>query len=211
MLSLTTIALFALAAFMLALTPGPDMLYIATRSVAQGRRAGVVSALGVHAGVLVHTLAAAAGLSTVIAASATAFGLIKLAGAVYLIFLGIKTLMDDAGMLAVEAVGHAGLRAIFYQGLITNILNPKVILFFLAFLPQFVDPARGSVALQLVSLGLLLFVVSLPVDMAVGLAGGAIGSWLRARKNIQTFSKWMTGSVFIALGIATALHGSRNT
>ncbi|WP_097459042.1 LysE family translocator [Mangrovitalea sediminis] len=209
MLSLTTVGVFALASIVLALIPGPDMLYIATRSVAQGRSAGVVSALGVHAGVLIHTLAAALGLSALIAASAVAFSVVKFAGAAYLVVLGIKTLVSKSESFDVKVTSKAKLGEIFYQGLVTNVLNPKVILFFLAFLPQFVDPARGSVSLQLLQLGLLLFIVTLPIDISVGLAGGAVGAWLSARSHMQAASKWFTGAVFIALGIGTALHGSR--
>lgn len=209
MLSLTTVGVFAVASIVLALIPGPDMLYIATRSVTQGRSAGVVSALGVHAGVLIHTLAAALGLSALIAASAVAFSVVKFAGAAYLIYLGIKTLLSKSESFEVSVTSRARLSEIFYQGLVTNVLNPKVILFFLAFLPQFVDPARGSVSLQLLQLGLLLFIVTLPIDVTVGLAGGAVGTWLRARSHMQVASKWFTGSVFIVLGIGTALHGSR--
>jgi threonine/homoserine/homoserine lactone efflux protein len=211
MLTLTTIGVFCLASIVLALTPGPDMLYIATRAVAQGRGAGMVSALGVHTGVLVHTLAAAVGLSALIATSAAAFSLVKYAGAAYLIYLGIKTIFGDGGSLTLDGAPHARFREIYCQGLITNVLNPKVILFFLAFLPQFVDPARGNISLQIVSLGLLMVIVTLPVDLAVGLAGGSVGAWLRARSNIQRVSKWSTGLVFIALGIGTALHGSRRS
>ena len=211
MLSLTTIGVFSLASILLALTPGPDMLYIATRSVAQGRGAGMVSALGVHTGVLVHTLAAALGLSALIAASATAFSLIKYAGAGYLIYLGLKTLASNAESLEIKVFGKSKLRQIFVQGLITNLLNPKVILFFLAFLPQFVDPARGNVSLQLVSLGLLFVLVTLPIDAGVGLAGGSFGTWLNNRVSVRQASKWVTGAIFIVLGIGTALTGTKKT
>lgn len=210
MLSMTTVGLFSAASLMLALIPGPDMLYIATRSVVQGRGAGVMSALGVHAGVLVHTLAAALGLSALIMASALAFSVVKLLGAGYLIYLGIKTLMSRSESFRMPVADRVGLTQVFYQGMLTNVLNPKVILFFLAFLPQFVDPARGPVSLQLLELGLLLFCVTLPVDIAIGLAGGTAGRWLRARSGFQSASKWLAGSIFIALGIGTALHGRRS-
>ena len=169
----------------------------------------MVSTLGVHTGVLVHTLAAAVGLSAVIATSALAFSFVKYAGAAYLIYLGVKTMLGDAQTLVVGETPPARFREIYYQGLITNVLNPKVILFFLAFLPQFVDPARGHISMQCVSLGILMVVVTLPVDLAVGLAGGTIGDWLRAKSRMQRASKWIAGSVFILLGIGTALHGTR--
>jgi threonine/homoserine/homoserine lactone efflux protein len=211
MLTLTTIGVFCLASIVLALTPGPDMLYIAARAVAQGRGAGMVSALGVHTGVLVHTLAAAVGLSALIATSAAVFTLVKYAGAAYLVYLGIKTILGNGESLTLDGAPRARFRVIYYQGLITNVLNPKVILFFLAFLPQFVDPAQGNISLQIITLGLLMVVVTLPVDLAVGLAGGSVGAWLRARSNVQRVSKWGAGLVFIALGIGTALHGPRRS
>ena len=211
MISLTTIGLFAAASLVLAITPGPDLLYIATRSVAQGRSAGVVSALGVHTGVLIHTFAAALGLSALIAASATAFSIVKYAGAAYLIYLGLKTLLSKEDTLEIRPTDRSKLTKVFYQGLITNVLNPKVILFFLAFLPQFVDPAQGNIALQLILFGLLLIAVTLPIDISVGLAGGAIGSWLKRKRNVQKASKWVTGSVFIILGIGTAFSGAKKS
>ncbi len=211
MLSLTTIGLFAVASVVLALTPGPDMVYIATRSAAQGRIAGVVSTLGIHAGVLVHTFAAALGLSALIAASAVAFSVVKYAGAAYLIYLGIQTLLSSTETVEVKTTEPAKLKSIFYQGLVTNVLNPKVILFFLAFLPQFIDPARGNVTLQLFLLGVLLVVVTLPVDIGVALVSGVLGEWFRRRKGVRKAGKWVTGSVFITLGVGTALFGGKKT
>lgn len=209
MLSISTIYVFSVAAALLALTPGADMLYIATRSAAQGRAAGVVSALGVHTGVLVHTLAAALGLSALIAASAAAFSLIKYAGAAYLVYLGIHTLLSKAETLEVEGVTRLKLRDVYFQGVITNVLNPKLILFFLAFLPQFVDPARGSVTLQLVLLGLLSVAVMLPIDLGVALFSSAVSGVVRGRGGLQKVGKWATGGVFIALGVGTAFTGRK--
>ncbi len=211
MLSLATIGFFSLASIILALTPGPDMLFIATRSMAQGRSAGIVSALGVHTGVLVHTLAAALGLSALIAASAAALSIIKYAGAAYLIYLGLKTMAGRAETLALNSADFSRLRQIYFQGLITNLLNPKVILFFLAFLPQFVDPSVGHISLQLIFLGVLMVMVTLPIDLGVGLAGGTVGKWLNNRVQVQHTSKWFTGALFIALGIGTAFTGTKKT
>ncbi|MFP4168829.1 MAG: LysE family translocator [Desulfonatronovibrionaceae bacterium] len=204
-----SISMFSVAVIIFALTPGPDMLYIATRSVTQGRSAGVCSALGVHAGVLVHTLAAALGLSALIASSAAAFSCIRYAGAAYLIYLGIKTLLCDADRLEVSAYEPRKLKNIFNQGLLTNLLNPKVILFFLAFLPQFVDPAKGNVSLQLVFLGFLMVGLTLPIDIAIGLLGGSVGALLQAGRGMQRTGKWFAASVFIFLGLSTALFGGR--
>ena len=209
MFDITTIGLFALASVLLAITPGPDMIYIATRSIAQGRNAGVVSALGVHTGVLIHTVAAALGLSALIAASAMAFGIVKYAGAAYLIYIGIQTFLSNPENFQIKSTARAKLRQVYFQGLLVNLLNPKVILFFLAFLPQFVDPAKGNVGLQLLLLGILLVVVTLPIDISVGLAGGQLGIWFRARQGIRQVTKWVTGSIYIALGITTAMTGSK--
>lgn len=209
MISLTTIGLVSLTSLVLAITPGPDMIYIATRSIAQGRSAGIVSALGVHTGVFVHTFAAALGLSALIAASALAFSIVKYAGAAYLIYLGVRTLLSNPETLEVTSNERSKLGEIFRQGLITNVLNPEVVLFFLAFLPQFVDPAAGNATTQIFLLGLVMVVVTLPVDIAVALLGGKLGVWLRARRSVQRASKWVTGLVYIGLGVGTALHGRR--
>ncbi len=209
MLSLTTVFLFSITSILLALTPGPDMLYIATRSIAQGRSAGIVSVLGVHTGVFIHTIAAVLGISALIEASAVAFNFVRFAGAAYLIYLGIHAFLSKAETLEVKTVEHKKLRNIFYQGLITNLLNPKVILFFLAFFPQFVDPSKGNVPFQLVLLGVILVVVSLPIDIGISLLSGIFGKWLKARKGTQQAGKWITGSVFISLGISTAVFGAR--
>ena len=204
MFSLTTIGLFAFASFLLAISPGPDIVYIATQSIAQGRNTGLVSALGINAGVLVHTLVDALGISALIAASAVAFNIVKYAGAAYLIYIGVQTVLNKAGMLQIKAKGRANLSEVFYQGLLVNLLNPKVILFFLAFLPQFVDSSQGRITLQLLILGALLVIVKLPVDISIGLASGQFGAWLRERRGVEQATKWVTGSIYIALGVTTA-------
>src|SRR5262245_48763064 len=149
-----TLGLFVAAALVLLLTPGPAVLYIVTRSIDQGRRAGLVSALGVHAGTLVHVVGAAAGLSALLMASATVFSAVKYLGAAYLIYLGIRRLRDrTTTLVSAHAAGAPPLRRAFVDGVIVNVLNPKTALFFLAFLPQFVDVARGSVGAQILALG----------------------------------------------------------
>lgn len=209
MLDSTTLGLFALAVFTLSLIPGPDMIYIATRSLAQGRSAGLASLLGIYTGILVHTLIAAMGLSALFAASATALNVVKYAGAAYLIYLGVQAFMSKAEVLSVQGGRPADLRSVYFQGLFVNVLNPKMIVFFLAFLPQFLEPAQGHVPLQIVVLSLLLFVVSLPSNFLVALSGGWLGAWLRARQGVKQASKWVAGSVYIALGLATALTSAR--
>ncbi|MGL4611318.1 MAG: LysE family translocator [Trueperaceae bacterium] len=206
---LTTLLFFSGASLLLAITPGPDLLYIATRSLTQGRSAGVVSAMGVHTGILVHTLAAALGLSALVATSAVAFSIVKYLGAAYLIYLGIRTLMSKEENLTIEVGERKTLSNIYLQGIVTNILNPKAILFFLAFLPQFVNPERGSIPLQIAFLGIWFIVVTFPVDAGVGLLGGYLGGWLRRRSSVQKFNKWVTGTVFIGLGVGTAFTHQR--
>ncbi len=205
MIDVTTLLVFSVTWFLLTITPGPDMLYIATRSLSQGRNAGIVSALGVHTGVLIHTLAAVLGLSALIATSALAFSLVKYAGAAYLVYLGIRTFLAKNGTLEVAVTKKKRLADIYRQGIVTNILNPKVILFFTAFLPQFIDPSKGSVAVQLLVLGGLLVTIALPVDIAVGLMGSAVSQYFKRRKHAGSVGKWLTGTVFIGLGIGTAL------
>lgn len=155
------------------------------------------------------SIAAVLGISALIEASAVAFNFVRFAGAAYLIYLGIHAFLSKAETLEVKTVEHKKLRNIFYQGLITNLLNPKVILFFLAFLPQFVDPSIGNVPFQLVLLGVILVVVSLPIDIGIGLLSGIFGKWLKARKGAQQAGRWITGSVFISLGISTVVFGTR--
>ena len=153
MLGTTDLALFMVAGLLLNVTPGPDTLYILGRSAAQGFRGGAVAALGIGAGSLVHTFAAAVGLSALLAASATAFMVLKWLGAAYLVYVGISLFIARASVQPGEPMAPAALRAVFLQGFLTNVLNPKVALFFLAFLPQFVDPAAPSKALAFVFLG----------------------------------------------------------
>src|SRR2546423_8382436 len=147
----SVLIVFAAASLALLLVPGPAVLYIVTRSVAQGRRAGLVSVLGVHVGSVVHVAAAAVGLSVLLASSATAFGVVKILGAGYLGWLGARNLSrrEEAAVEEVAPVSH---RRLFTQGIVVNVLNPKTAIFFLAFLPQFVNPARGPVAAQVLVL-----------------------------------------------------------
>src|SRR5689334_9943274 len=150
-----SLALFLAAGLALNLTPGPDMLYVAARGASEGRAAGIVSALGIGVGTLVHIALVAVGLAALLAAVPIAHLALRLGGAAYLIWLGVRALRAAPGSGAVGQLAPAPLGAIFRQGVITNVLNPKVALFFLAFLPQFVDASRGNPALQVVVLGLL--------------------------------------------------------
>jgi threonine/homoserine/homoserine lactone efflux protein len=207
----STFALFVAAALALLLVPGPAVLYVVARSVDQGRPAGLASVLGVGIGSLVHIAFAAVGLSALLASSAAAFSAVKWLGAAYLIWLGLQRLLtqDEEDDLAV--VESERLSRVFLQGVVVNVLNPKTALFFLAFLPQFVDPARGAAWTQIVVLGATFVAVGLCTDSSYALLGGTAGDWLRRKSQGASF-RWMRryvpGGVYIALGAAMAVSGS---
>jgi threonine/homoserine/homoserine lactone efflux protein len=199
--------LFLAAGVLLNLTPGPDTAYILGRTVAQGREAGIASALGISVGSIFHTCAAALGLSAILATSALAFGAIKLLGGAYLVFLGIRMLVDRRKELSLPGnFRRHTAAAAFRQGVLTNVLNPKVALFFLAFLPQFIDPASTTKVLAFLSLGLT-FVTTGTVWCLV-LAWFASGFSKRLRTN-PVIGRWVSGTagalfVFIGIRLATA-------
>lgn len=206
----TTLAVFAGTALVLLAIPGPAVLYIVARSASQGARAGLVSVLGVHTGTVVHVLSAVAGLSAVLVASATAFTAVKLAGAAYLVWLGVRTLLERrrAGGAAVDGpVPSRSLRRVFVDGVVLNVLNPKTAVFFLAFVPQFVDPARGDAAQQLLALGAVFILLGLVSDGAYALAGAWIGRRLRGPAAPGRRARLVAGTTYIGLGVATAASG----
>jgi threonine/homoserine/homoserine lactone efflux protein len=207
----TTLLVFALAATALVVIPGPNHVYIVTRSLVEGRGAGLASAFGVETGTLVHIAAAAVGLSTLIASSAVAFEIVKYAGAAYLIYLGVRALRDkDEPDLSTEGPKQPRQRT-FIDGVIVNVLNPKVALFFLAFLPQFVDPSRGSTATQILVLGILLASIGLVSDVVYACVAGGLGSWLRRRPTFLRRQRQVAGCTYLALGLAAAATGHRRT
>lgn len=194
---------FLIAAFALNLAPGPDMLYVIGRSVGQGRKAGIVSSLGVFVGCWVHILAAAFGIAALLRSSPMAFNVVRYAGAAYLIYLGIKMLAQKTD-LSSQQLKTESLGVIFRQGAITNMLNPKVAIFFLAFLPQFVDARRGNVVLQILLLGLIFNVGGTLVNLAVAYAGGTLGELLRRNQSIARLQRRFTGLIFVGLGLRLA-------
>ena len=201
----TTLGLFALAALALLLIPGPSVLFIVTRSLHQGRRAGLVSALGVQAGGLLHVLAATVGLSALLLSSALLFGLVKFLGAGYLIYLGVRTLLARTeDPQAVAAFAPQPLRQVFWQGALVNALNPKTALFFLAFLPQFIRPAHGPVALQTLVLGLTFLMLAVVSDSTYALLAGSLRRYLSG-KVFAKRQKYLTGSMYMALGVGAAV------
>ena len=204
----STLVLFVAAALVLLVTPGPAVLYVVARSIEQGPKAGFVSSLGLSVGGFVHVLAATLGLSAILVSSATAFGIVKMIGAGYLVFLGLRTLLSRDKAAPSVSGSPRGMRRIFRDGVIVNLFNPKAALFFFAFLPQFVDPARGNVALQFLGLGLLFEVLGMMSDSTYALLAGTMGVWLRTNEKVRRAQRYVTGSVYLGLGVATALSGS---
>lgn len=204
----STLAVFCVAALALIVVPGPAVTYIVTQSIDKGRRAGLVSALGIAAGGLVHVTAAVVGLSALIASSASAFTVVKLVGAAYLVVLGVRRLLsrdDSIPEQSIEPVEHSRL---FVHGIVVNILNPKTALFFLAFLPQFIDPNRGSVSLQAAILGLIFVAMAVVSDCTYAITAAALSDRLRNSERARRIQRWVSGTIFIALG-ATAAFAKR--
>src|SRR4051812_43400736 len=199
----TTFALFALACLAFLAIPGPSVFYIVTRSLVQGRRAGVTSMLGVQAGGLAHVVAAAFGVSALIASSAAAFTVVKYAGAAYLVFLGLRKLFGAEPDEPEISADPASAARLFGHGVIVNVLNPKTALFFLAFLPQFVDPSAGPVVPQMLVLGLMLVSLGVLSDGTYALLAASVGNHLRARRRLERIS----GGIFVGLGVVAALAG----
>jgi threonine/homoserine/homoserine lactone efflux protein len=201
--------LFCLAGLLLLIVPGPSVLYIVGRSIGQGRKAGVVSTLGIATGSLVHVTAAAVGVSAILASSAVAFSIVKYAGAAYLVFLGVRKILGHDRSVA-EGAPPESLKRIYVRGVVVNVLNPKTALFFLALLPQFVDPARGLVAVQMILLGLTFSGMGVITDGSYALLASGIGDWLRRRPSFLRRQEVVTGSVFITLGVAAAATGAHH-
>jgi threonine/homoserine/homoserine lactone efflux protein len=197
----TSLWLFGLAALALLAIPGPAVLYIVVQSAGQGRRVGLASVAGVHLGTLVHVAAASAGLSALILASALAFSVVKFAGAAYLVYLGVRKLLERDAETHVERESEP-LRHAFARGAIVNVLNPKTALFFLALLPQFVSPDRGRVWSQALVLGFVFVGLGLVTDSLYALAAGAVGGLLQRQRKAVRYG---SGVVFIALGATAAL------
>ena len=203
-------ALFLTTGILLNLVPGPDTVYILSRSIAHERRAGVASALGISVGSIFHTCAAALGLSAFLATSAWAFTAVKLAGAVYLIFLGVRALLERNHDLSVPAhFKQNGTAAAFRQGILTNILNPKVALFFLAFLPQFIDAATLSKTAAFLILGLTFVTTGTIWCLILAWFSSAFSARLRGNATVAVLLNRVVGSLFIFLGVRLALAARR--
>jgi threonine/homoserine/homoserine lactone efflux protein len=204
----STLIAFSAAALILFVVPGPAVLYVVTRSVTQGRKAGLVSVAGIHAGSLVHIAAAVAGLTTLLAASAAAFRAVKLAGAAYLVFLGLRAFLERNGSDdPAAAPPPAPLGRVFRQGFVVNLLNPKTAVFFLAFVPQFVDPTRGSTA-QLLVLGAFFVALGTLSDSVYATVTGTLGNRLQQRGWWRHGRRWVSGTIYLTLGVLAAVAGS---
>ena len=203
--SWSTLAVFVPAALLLLVVPGPAVVYIVTRSVDQGRPAGIASVLGVTTGSIVHVFGAALGVSLVLARSAQVFTVMKLAGAVYLVVLGVRRLLTGPSGDVMDATRERSLRRLYGQGVLVQTLNPKVAIFFLAFLPQFVDPARGSAALQILVLGFTFAMLGMFSDGTYALLSSSVAARVTASASIRRRLDRVSGAVYIGLGVLAAV------
>lgn len=198
--ALDSLMTFAVASLALLLIPGPAVLYIINRSVSDGRNVAIAAVAGLEIGNFVHVVAATVGLSAVIAASATAFNVVKWIGAGYLVYIGARTLVHRPAERSAASAG-ASLKRSFTQGIVVNIFNPKVALFFLSFLPQFIDTDRGSAALQSLILGSTFVAIGLTTDMMYALTASALREKLLHGKSLPFIQRYISGTIFIALGV----------
>jgi threonine/homoserine/homoserine lactone efflux protein len=208
LIPMDTLLMFLAAALAISLAPGPDMLFILANSLAQGTRAGLAAAFGMATGMLGHTAAAVLGLSALLATAPVAFEIVRWAGAAYLVWLAIRSFrtrdFDGLATARREPLGR-----VFRQAVITNLLNPKVAIFYLAFLPQFIEPARGATAVQLLVLGALLILVGLVIDSAVGLAGGRVRMLVTGNGAFARAMGWIPGCIYLGLATRLALDARR--
>ena len=204
-MDIPALGVYVVASLALIATPGQDMLYVVTRSLAQGRFAGVCSAIGVCLGILVHTALAALGVGAILQASEALFMALKLAGAAYLVYLGLRLALGrEAAREIRSGAAHLSPLALLWQGVLSNVTNPKIVLFFLAFLPQFVDPASANPTRDLVFLGVLYAVLALPIKVGVGLAAGSLSERVLRRPAAITWMNRASGTVLVALGLRLA-------
>jgi threonine/homoserine/homoserine lactone efflux protein len=203
----SSLLFFVSAAAILLAIPGPAVLYIVGRSIGHSRNAGFVSAFGIGVGTLIHTAAAAVGLSALLVSSATAFSVVKYLGAAYLIYLGVQKLRRNDSFDVSSDTPRTSLTRVFTQGIVVNVLNPKTALFFFAFLPQFIDPARGHVATQILSLGILFACMGTTSDCVWAFFSSSVAGWLRGNPRWNRTERYVSGGILISLGVATAFAG----
>ncbi|MEO8514210.1 MAG: LysE family translocator [Ignavibacteria bacterium] len=198
------ILLFAIAGLTLNITPGPDMMFVITRSISEGSKSGVISSLGIATGSIFHTLAVAFGLSALLMAVPAAYEIIKYTGAAYLVYLGIKMIVKKQSLQVESEKKPVKMHSVYYQAILTNIFNPKVALFFLAFLPQFVNNSH-DITSQIIFLGILFNINATIVNILVALTAGKMGKAIKSKLNNSRIFKWITASVFIGLGVRLAM------
>ena len=209
MFSLPNLPIFLLAALILLLTPGPAVLYIVARSLDQGRLAGFVSVLSIEVGNFVHVLAATAGLSAILVSSAAVFSIVKILGAVYLVYLGLRRILARESIFQPDRVQSQSLWSVFRQGVVVAILNPKTAIFFFAFLPQFVDASKDSIPLQLLTLGCIFVLMAIITDSSYALMAGTAGRLLKRTPFFIRTERYIIGGVYIGLGVTAALAGGQ--
>jgi threonine/homoserine/homoserine lactone efflux protein len=198
------LSVFIVAAVVLAMTPGPDTLYVMARSLGQGRGAGLISVLGICTGLLVHITTASLGLSALLMTSAWAYLILKYIGAAYLVYLGVRAFFSSS-RLPLKRLNRASLKRVFYQGILSSTLNPKLALFFLAFLPQFVDPSLGHVALQTMLLGGCFALIGAVWLTGVACLTSLFGNWLQQHPQFVRSQQRLTGGMMIGLGLHLAI------
>ena len=210
MFNLSQLPIFILAALILLLIPGPAVLYIVARSLDKGRVAGLVSVLSIEVGNSVHVLAATFGLSAILVSSALAFSIVKYLGAAYLIYLGVRRFITREAIHQPLTGKPQSLGQIFRQGVLVAILNPKTALFFFAFLPQFIDSSKGSIMLQLMTLGCLFVMMAIITDGLYALLASTAGRWLKGTRSFLRVERYVIGSVYIGLGVMAALADAKH-
>jgi threonine/homoserine/homoserine lactone efflux protein len=205
MIEMKVLTLFIPASLLLILAPGPDILFVVTQGISSGRRAGFFTALGLALGNSVHTMAAALGVSLIFRTSALAFTLLKTAGVLYLVYLAYKAIKHRKELMAVKEQSSKPAHRLVARGFLMNVLNPKVALFFLAFLPQFVSGGSGSTFFQIVTLGIIFIILVVIVFGTIGLTAGTFGQFLTRNQKANEILNWLCAAVFIGLGIKLAL------
>ena len=201
MLSIETFSAFFLASALLAIAPGPDNVFVLTQSALHGKLSGLVVVFGLCTGLLVHTAAVAFGVAVIFQASTFAFTLLKVIGAVYLVYLAWQIFRASPEQIRLQSDQQKSLGTLYRRGIIMNVTNPKVSIFFLAFLPQFADPARGPISLQMVALGGVFIITTILVFGSIALLGGAMGEWLNRSERAQRVMNWTAGTIFVGLAL----------
>jgi threonine/homoserine/homoserine lactone efflux protein len=201
-----TLITYLAASIAIILAPGPAQALVLARSISDGKKSGILTGIGLNGGTIFHALAAALGLSTILATSAAAFAVVKYAGAIYLVYLGIRALLTKKQQIALaNPVNSANPRQTIAKAVVTGILNPKIALFFLAFLPQFIDPERGSVFMQFLILGVILAALDILYESLLALITGSLSNWLTNSPKFTVWRQRVTGAVLFGLGVRLAL------